>query len=92
MAATMATTAAAPASAAKPWYKILYVQVLIAIVLGAIARFTGFSLWQLLKYLKDELWLVLGTSSSESALPGLMRKAWGVALGDIAETRDIRSP
>jgi len=46
----------------------------IAIVLGAIARFTGFSLWQLLKYLKDELWLVLGTSSSESALPRLMRK------------------
>lgn len=27
-----------------------------------------------------------------AALPGLMRKAWGVALGDIAETRDIRSP
>src|SRR3954468_10231031 len=36
MAATMTTTAAAPASAAKPWYKILYVQVLIAIVLGAV--------------------------------------------------------
>src|SRR3954449_11276518 len=36
MAATITTTAAAPASAAKPWYKILYVQVLIAIVLGAV--------------------------------------------------------
>jgi aerobic C4-dicarboxylate transport protein len=32
----MTTTEAAPASAAKPWYKILYVQVLIAIVLGAV--------------------------------------------------------
>src|SRR5215470_12837770 len=36
MAATVTTAAAAPASAAKPWYKILYVQVLIAIVLGAV--------------------------------------------------------
>src|SRR6185312_11068245 len=37
MAATIVTTApAAPAGAAKPWYKVLYVQVLIAIVLGAI--------------------------------------------------------
>ncbi len=46
----------------------------IAVVLGLIARAAGFRLWYLLAYLKDELWLVLGTSSSESALPSLMRK------------------
>ncbi len=46
----------------------------IAVVLGMIARAAGFRLWDLLAYLKDELWLVLGTSSSESALPSLMRK------------------
>ena len=46
----------------------------IAVVLGMIARAAGFRLWDLLVYLKDELWLVLGTSSSESALPSLMRK------------------
>ena len=46
----------------------------ILVVLGLIARASGFSLWRLLAYLKEELWLVLGTSSSESALPSLMRK------------------
>jgi aerobic C4-dicarboxylate transport protein len=46
----------------------------IVVVLGMIARAAGFRLWDLLVYLKDELWLVLGTSSSESALPSLMRK------------------
>lgn len=46
----------------------------VAVVLGLIARAAGFRLWDLLVYLKEELWLVLGTSSSESALPSLMRK------------------
>jgi aerobic C4-dicarboxylate transport protein len=46
----------------------------VAIVLGAIARLSGFSLWKLLKYIKDELVTVLGTSSSESVIPQLMRK------------------
>lgn len=46
----------------------------IAVVLGAIAKLSGFSLWRLLVYLKDEIWLVIGTSSSEAALPALMRK------------------
>lgn len=46
----------------------------IAIVLGAIAHANGFSLWKLLKYLKEEIWLVIGTSSSEAALPSLMKK------------------
>jgi len=43
-------------------------------VLGSIAAFHGFSVWKLIKYIKEELFLVLGTSSSESALPRLMAK------------------
>ncbi|WP_322400017.1 dicarboxylate/amino acid:cation symporter [Massilia luteola] len=46
----------------------------VVIVLGAIARFTGFSIFRYLAYIKEELLIVLGTSSSESALPALMRK------------------
>ena len=46
----------------------------IFIVLGSIARMTGFSIWRFLKYIKEELLIVLGTSSSESALPSLMQK------------------
>jgi aerobic C4-dicarboxylate transport protein len=46
----------------------------VAIVLGAVARASGFSLWRLLRYLEAELLLVLGTSSSEAALPNLMTK------------------
>lgn len=46
----------------------------IIIVLGAVGLFAGFSIFSLLRYLKDELLLVLGTSSSESALPALMEK------------------
>jgi aerobic C4-dicarboxylate transport protein len=46
----------------------------IVLVLGAIARFTGFSIFRYLAYIKEELLIVLGTSSSESALPAIMRK------------------
>ncbi|MEJ5862003.1 dicarboxylate/amino acid:cation symporter [Pseudomonas farsensis] len=46
----------------------------VVIVLGFIARLSGFSLWKLLKYLKEELFTVLGTSSSESVVPQLMTK------------------
>ena len=46
----------------------------VAVVLGTIARLAGFSLWKILRYIKDELLLVLGTSSSESALPALREK------------------
>jgi aerobic C4-dicarboxylate transport protein len=46
----------------------------IFIVLGLIARAAGFSLWRFLVYIKDEILLVLGTSSSDSALPSLMLK------------------
>lgn len=46
----------------------------VMVVLNIIARITGFSLWKLLKYIAEELMLVLGTSSSESALPRIMAK------------------
>ena len=46
----------------------------VVLVLGTIARLAGFSLWGLVKYIRDELVLVLGTSSSESAMPSLMEK------------------
>lgn len=48
--------------------------VFVVVVLGLILRLSGVSLWRYLTYLKDELLLVLGTSSSETALPGVMRK------------------
>ncbi|WP_082559636.1 MULTISPECIES: dicarboxylate/amino acid:cation symporter [unclassified Lysobacter] len=46
----------------------------VLVVLGLIARFTGFSILRFIRYIRDELLLVLGTSSSESALVPLMRK------------------
>ena len=46
----------------------------VVIVLGAIAAFNGFSIFQYLNYIKKELLLVLGTSSSETALPGMLSK------------------
>jgi len=45
-----------------------------SVVLGAVARYNGFSILALIRYIKEELLLVLGTSSSEAALPGLMQK------------------
>jgi len=48
--------------------------VFVVVVLGAIARAAGFSIFKYLAYIKDELLIVLGTSSSESALPQLMEK------------------
>jgi aerobic C4-dicarboxylate transport protein len=46
----------------------------VVVVLGLIARFVGFSIFKYIAYIKDELLIVLGTSSSESALPQLMEK------------------
>ncbi|WJS99755.1 dicarboxylate/amino acid:cation symporter [Novosphingobium humi] len=46
----------------------------VIVVLGIVGRFAGFSIFRLLAYLKSELLLVLGTSSSESALPALIEK------------------
>ncbi len=46
----------------------------IFVVLGTIARFHGFSIWKFIKYIKEELLIVLGTSSSESVLPRMIAK------------------
>ena len=46
----------------------------VFIVLGSIAKTHGFSIWRFIIYIKDELLIVLGTSSSESVLPRMMKK------------------
>ncbi|AJC20841.1 dicarboxylate/amino acid:cation symporter [Pandoraea pulmonicola] len=46
----------------------------VIVVLGLIAKVTGFSIFRFLAYIKEELLIVLGTSSSEAALPHLMEK------------------
>ncbi|MGQ7830133.1 dicarboxylate/amino acid:cation symporter [Altererythrobacter sp. Z27] len=46
----------------------------VLVVLGMVGYFTGFSIFSLIRYLREELLLVLGTSSSEAALPSLMEK------------------
>jgi aerobic C4-dicarboxylate transport protein len=48
--------------------------IFVVCVLGSIARYAGFSIFKLLAYIKAELLIVLGTSSSESALPQLIQK------------------
>jgi len=48
--------------------------VFVVFVLGVVARFSGFSLWKFLRYIRAELVLVLGCSSSEPALPRLVEK------------------
>jgi aerobic C4-dicarboxylate transport protein len=48
--------------------------VFVFVVLGLIARLHGFSIWKFVKYIKEELFIVLGTSSSESVLPRMMAK------------------
>ncbi|AKQ56281.1 dicarboxylate/amino acid:cation symporter [Bordetella hinzii] len=46
----------------------------VVVVLGLVARYNGFSILKLVRYIREELLLVLGTSSSEAALPTLMQK------------------
>jgi aerobic C4-dicarboxylate transport protein len=46
----------------------------VVIILGGIAKWCGFSIFRFLRYIKDELLLVLGTSSSETALPLMIQK------------------
>jgi aerobic C4-dicarboxylate transport protein len=48
--------------------------IFIFVVLGGIAWLTGFNIWKFIKYIKEELLIVLGTSSSESVLPRMMNK------------------
>ena len=48
--------------------------IFIVLVLGGIFKYAGFNIFRLLSYIKEELLVVLGTSSSEAALPSLMNK------------------
>lgn len=48
--------------------------VVVVVVLGSIARATGFSIFKFIRYIREELLIVLGTSSSESALPRMLDK------------------
>lgn len=54
----------------------------VFVVLGLIARTLGFSIVRFLSYIRDELLLVLGTSSSETALPGMIRKMVGLGCSE----------
>ncbi|MBS0437185.1 MAG: dicarboxylate/amino acid:cation symporter [Proteobacteria bacterium] len=58
--------------------------VFVFVVLGLIARFHGFSIWKFIKYIKEELFIVLGTSSSESVLPRMMAK-----LENLGATKSV---
>src|ERR1700732_1128379 len=48
--------------------------IFVLVVLGTIAHFAGFSIFRFIGYIKDELLIVVGTSSSETVLPQMMRK------------------
>ena len=54
----------------------------VLVVLGLIARFSGFSILKFLAYIKDELLIVLGTSSSETVLPHMMQKMKRLGASD----------
>jgi aerobic C4-dicarboxylate transport protein len=50
-------------------------------VLGIVARVHGFSIWKFVRYIRHELLIVLGTSSSESVLPRMIEKLEGLGAG-----------
>lgn len=53
----------------------------VVFVLGGIAKYFGFNIFRFIAYIKDEIFIVIGTSSSESALPTLMRKLENLGCG-----------
>lgn len=54
----------------------------VVVVLGTVAFISGFSIFRFLAYIKEELFLVLGTSSSETALPGIIQKLRRLGCAD----------
>ncbi|HVG39775.1 MAG TPA: dicarboxylate/amino acid:cation symporter [Pyrinomonadaceae bacterium] len=52
----------------------------VALVLGTIARLHGFSIFRFIRYIREEMLIVLGTSSSESVLPRIMAKLEGLGV------------
>ncbi len=55
----------------------------VIVVLGSICFFNGVSLWRLILYLREEILIVLGTSSSEPALPGLLAKMENLGCSEV---------
>ncbi|MBU3077877.1 dicarboxylate/amino acid:cation symporter [Sphingomonas sp. XMGL2] len=64
--------------------------VFIVVVLGAVAALSGFSIFKFVRYIREELLIVLGTSSSESVLPQIMEKM--VRLGASAPVTGLVIP
>jgi len=58
------------------------VAIFVVVVLGGVLRAAGFNIFKLLAYLKDELMIVLGTASSDSVLPQIMRKLERLGIKD----------
>jgi aerobic C4-dicarboxylate transport protein len=56
--------------------------IFVAVVLGIVMRVSGFSLWKLLRYLREELTIVLATTSSDSVLPQIMAKLRRMGIRD----------
>lgn len=54
--------------------------IFIFVILGIVAKLHGFSIWKYLKYIREELFIVLGTSSSEAVLPRMMIKMEAVGV------------
>jgi len=54
----------------------------VVVILGSILRVAGFSIFKFIRYLKDELMIVLGTASSDSVLPQVMRKLEKMGIKD----------
>ncbi|MES2292752.1 MAG: C4-dicarboxylate transporter DctA [Pseudomonadota bacterium] len=54
----------------------------VLVVLGAVAHFLGFSIFKFLAFIREELLIILGTSSSETVLPNLMRKLESLGSSD----------
>ena len=61
----------------------------IFVVLNAICRYYKFSLWQYLKYIRQEILIVLGTSSSESVLPSMMKPCAAATMGALDASSTI---
>ena len=54
----------------------------VLVVLGAVMRLAGFSLFKFLRYLREEILIVFGTASSDAVLPQVMRKLEGMGIKD----------
>ncbi|MCH4897665.1 MULTISPECIES: C4-dicarboxylate transporter DctA [Pseudomonas] len=53
----------------------------VALILGLVMRLSGLRMWPLLKYLREELLIVMGTASSDAVLPQIMRKLEHLGIG-----------